>query len=46
MINLEQIRGYFPAELRGNATYEKYMLKEYLEDTIAWALRDYFNSLV
>ena len=31
MIQLEQIRGYFPAELQGNATYEKYMLKEYIQ---------------
>ena len=31
MIDLEQIKGYFPAELRGNATYEKYMLKEYIQ---------------
>ena len=31
MIQLEQIKGYFPAELQGNATYEKYMLKEYIQ---------------
>ena len=31
MIDLEQIKGYFPSELRGNATYEKYMLKEYIQ---------------
>jgi len=31
MIELEQIKGYFPEELRGNATYEKYMLKEYIQ---------------
>ena len=28
---MEQIKGYFPTELRGNATYEKYMLKEYIQ---------------
>lgn len=31
MIQLEQIRGYFPTELQGNAIYEKYMLKEYIQ---------------
>jgi len=31
MINLELIRNYFPADVRGNASFQKYMLKEYLQ---------------
>jgi hypothetical protein len=31
MIQLDQIRGYFPAELRAGAGYDKYMLKEYIQ---------------
>lgn len=31
MIQLEQIKTYFPAELRDNTTYQKYMLKEYIQ---------------
>jgi predicted nucleotidyltransferase component of viral defense system len=31
MIELEQIKGYFPAELQSNANYDKYMLKEYIQ---------------
>ncbi len=31
MINLEQIRNFFPAGLRDQASYQKYMLKEYLQ---------------
>ncbi|MEK7720650.1 MAG: nucleotidyl transferase AbiEii/AbiGii toxin family protein [Bacteroidota bacterium] len=31
MIQLEMIKKYFPAELRDNASYQKYMLKEYLQ---------------
>ena len=30
----------------GHYLADKYMLKDYLEDTLAYALRDYFNSLV
>lgn len=31
MIELEQIKGYFPAELRANTTFQKYMVKEYIQ---------------
>ncbi|MDR2883394.1 MAG: nucleotidyl transferase AbiEii/AbiGii toxin family protein [Alistipes sp.] len=31
MIRLDQIKGYFLAELQGNANYDKYMLKEYIQ---------------
>jgi predicted nucleotidyltransferase component of viral defense system len=31
MIQLDQIKGYFPVELQGNANYDKYMLKEYIQ---------------
>lgn len=31
MIELEQIKGYFPAELRVNTTFQKYMVKEYIQ---------------
>lgn len=31
MIQLELIRNYFPLEQRGNAAFQKYMLKEYLQ---------------
>lgn len=31
MIDLEQIKGYFPAELMENAGLRKYMLKEYVQ---------------
>jgi predicted nucleotidyltransferase component of viral defense system len=31
MINLELIRNYFPADVRENASSQKYMLKEYLQ---------------
>jgi predicted nucleotidyltransferase component of viral defense system len=34
MINLELIRNYFPADVRENASFQKYMLKEYLQLTI------------
>ncbi len=30
----------------GHYLADKHMLKDYLDDTFAWALRDYFNSLV
>ena len=31
MIQLAQIKNYFPVGLRDNATFQKYMLKEYLQ---------------
>jgi predicted nucleotidyltransferase component of viral defense system len=31
MINLDLIRNYFPADIRENASFQKYMLKEYLQ---------------
>ncbi len=31
MINIEQIRNYFPPEIRNNAKFNKHMLKEYLQ---------------
>jgi len=31
MIDLQQIQGYFPAELQQNTTFQKYMLKEYIQ---------------
>lgn len=31
MIELAQIKGYFPVELQGNANYDKYILKEYIQ---------------
>ncbi len=31
MIELEQIKAYFPIELRENTTFQKYMLKEYIQ---------------
>ncbi|MCK9625825.1 MAG: nucleotidyl transferase AbiEii/AbiGii toxin family protein [Bacteroidales bacterium] len=31
MIDLEQIKGYSPIELRDNATFQKYMVKEYIQ---------------
>jgi predicted nucleotidyltransferase component of viral defense system len=31
MINLELMRNYFPANVRENASFQKYMLKEYLQ---------------
>ncbi len=30
----------------GHYLADKHVLKDYLDDTFAWALRDYFNSLV
>jgi hypothetical protein len=32
MIQLELIKNYFPAEMRNNATFQKYMLKEFMKD--------------
>jgi predicted nucleotidyltransferase component of viral defense system len=31
MIQLELIRNFFPAEIRENAVFQKYMLKEYIQ---------------
>lgn len=31
MIQIEQIRNYFPVQIRGNSSFDKYMLKEYLQ---------------
>ncbi len=31
MIQLELIRNYFPAGIKDNASFQKYMLKEYLQ---------------
>lgn len=31
MIQIEQIKNYFPANIRDNAIYDKLILKEYLE---------------
>ena len=31
MIDLEQIKGYFPTELNVNTTFQKYMVKEYIQ---------------
>ena len=34
MIQIEQIRNYFPAQIRGNSGFDKHILKEYLYITI------------
>jgi len=31
MIQIEQIKNYFPAQIQGNALFDKHMLKEYLQ---------------
>ncbi|MEZ5071225.1 MAG: nucleotidyl transferase AbiEii/AbiGii toxin family protein [Bacteroidales bacterium] len=31
MMQLEQIRNFFPADIRENASFQKYMVKEYLQ---------------
>ncbi len=31
MIDIDQIRGYFPAAVRDNAVFYKHMLKEYIQ---------------
>lgn len=31
MIQLEQIKNFFPAQIRTNSLYDKYLLKEYLQ---------------
>jgi predicted nucleotidyltransferase component of viral defense system len=40
MIQIEQIRNYFPSHIRGNSIFDKYMLKEYLQLMIL----DYISS--
>lgn len=31
MIPIDQIRNYFPAQIRGNSGFDKHILKEYLQ---------------
>ena len=31
MIHLESIRNFFPPKIRGNASFQKYILKEYIQ---------------
>jgi len=31
MIDLQQIKNYFPVEIRENSLFKKYMLKEYIQ---------------
>lgn len=31
MIQIDQIRNYFPTQIRGNSVFDKYILKEYLQ---------------
>ena len=40
MIRIEQIRNFFPAQIRGDSGFDKYMLKEYLQLMIL----DYLSS--
>ena len=40
MIQIEQIRNYFPAQFRENSSFDKHMLKEYLQLMIL----DYLSS--
>lgn len=40
MIQIEQVRNYFPAHIRGNSGFDKYLLKEYLQLMIL----DYLSS--
>lgn len=40
MIQIEQIRNYFPVQIRGNSNFDKYLLKEYLQLMIL----DYLSS--
>lgn len=40
MISIAQIKNYFPAQIRDNAIFCKYMLKEYLQLLIL----DYLSS--
>lgn len=40
MIQIEQIRNYFPAQIRGNSNFDKHILKEYLQ----FMILDYLAS--
>lgn len=40
MIQIDQIRNYFPTQIRGNSVFDKYILKEYLQLMIL----DYLSS--
>ena len=40
MIQIEQIRNFFPTQIRGNSSFDKYILKEYLQLMIL----DYLSS--
>lgn len=40
MIQIEQIRNYFPVQIRGNSSFDKHVLKEYLQLMIL----DYLSS--
>ena len=40
MIQIEQIRNYFPVQIRGNSGFDKHILKEYLQLMIL----DYLSS--
>lgn len=40
MIQVEQIKNYFPAEIRDNSTFDKHILKEYLQ----LLMLDYLSS--
>ncbi len=40
MIQIEQIKNYFPTQMRGNSGFDKHILKEYLQLTIL----DYLSS--
>ncbi|AGY54210.1 hypothetical protein BRDCF_p1583 [Bacteroidales bacterium CF] len=40
MIQIEQIRNYFPAQIRGNSGFDKHILKEYLQLMVL----DYLSS--
>jgi predicted nucleotidyltransferase component of viral defense system len=40
MIRIEQIKNYFPVQIRGNSSFDKYILKEYLQLMIL----DYLSS--
>ena len=40
MIQIEQIKNYFPAQIRANALFDKYILKEYLQLMVL----DYLSS--
>jgi len=40
MIKIEQIRNFFPSQIRGNSSFDKRILKEYLQLMIL----DYLSS--